>query len=485
MSVVVIGGGLAGLACAYELSAAGIPVTVLEKSDHVGGMASSMRVGDWTVDHGPHRFHTRNRELMEHYRLILGGNTHVRHRLSRIHMKGKFFNYPLKASNVLVNLPPHILIKALFDYAVVRTRNRIRPIPDDNFRNWVMKRFGKTIAELFFVTYTEKAWGVPATEISADWASQRITLLNLWDTVKKSLKPPEGGAKNRTLITQFEYPASGRGIGTISENYAKRITAQGGRILTGAAVEELRVENGRVTAVVHDGEGEPLQPDLVVNTAPLPRLIEYMSPSAPQDVIDSIASMTYVAIHFVYLEVDRPKLTDDHWIYLPEKHLTIHRISEMKNFDPTMGPPDKTVICCEITCPPDGEIWNWTAEQAAEAAERDLVAAGLLTPGECRPIHTTRLRYAYPIYDLGYREHLRRLLDHVEGIENLHTTGRQGLFRYNNMDHSVAMGRHIAKGVIGKADIEGHAEVAAEDDLFENREEDPDLYAGTDGGEEQ
>src|SRR5262245_17636679 len=142
MHAIVLGAGLAGLSCAYELAKAGHRVTVLEKDAHAGGMASSYAVGEFTVDHGPHRFHTRDKELLAHLYEVMDGDLVVRDRLSRIYLKGRFFHYPLQAGNVLRNLPPHILLKSFLDYVAIRIQDRLHPIPDVNFENWVTKRFG-------------------------------------------------------------------------------------------------------------------------------------------------------------------------------------------------------------------------------------------------------------------------------------------------------------------------------------------------------
>src|SRR5262245_62175236 len=192
--VVILGGGLAGLSCGFELSRVGHKVTVLEREPHVGGMASSfVEEGDeyWSYDFGPHRFHSRDDNLLDHVKDILGDNLVTAKRLSRIVLFNKFFDYPLVAKNVVKNMPRKLLLKAFFDYFTVRVQDTlgICKWSDDNFEGWVTRRFGHTLYRVFFGQYTEKAWGMPPSKISADWASQRISLLSLWDTVKKTLFP--------------------------------------------------------------------------------------------------------------------------------------------------------------------------------------------------------------------------------------------------------------------------------------------------------
>jgi protoporphyrinogen oxidase len=465
MHVVVLGAGLAGLATAYELVKAGHRVTVLEKEDWVGGMARSWKTGPYWLDHGPHRFHSRDRGLIEHLYEVLDNEVVIRDRLSRIYMQRRFFHYPLKAQNVFENMPKGLLVRACWDYVWIRCRQIFRPIPDDNFENWVLKRFGRTLYEMFFGTYTAKAWKMPCTEISADWASQRISQANLFDTIKKTLRPPKGG-EVRSLVSEFWYPAKG-GIGQIGRKYAEKIEQLGGSIHIEAPVKRIEIENNLARRVtwVKDGVEHTVECDEVVNTIPLPRALEAFDPPVGEEVKRSIANLRYICIVFVYLEIDQPTVSPDHWVYLPEKHLTIHRISEFKNFSDDSAPGETTVVCCEITCIEGDEAWNLGLEEAAKIAERDLVTVGLIKPGIARGLDLHKLKYAYPVYDLTYKENLETLKKAAKRVKNFHTTGRQGLFRYNNMDHSIAMGRRIAK-TLAKDSGERADEVAAGKEYF-------------------
>jgi protoporphyrinogen oxidase len=466
MHVVVLGAGLAGLATAFELRRAGVEVTVLEKEDWVGGMARSWKQGAYWLDHGPHRFHSRDKGLIDHLYEVLDNDVVIRDRLSRIYMQGKFFHYPLKAQNVLQNMPKGILLRAGLDYVGIRMLQWFKKIPDDNFENWVLKRFGRTLYQMFFGTYTSKAWKMPCTEISADWASQRISQANLWDTIKKTLSPPKDG-EVRSLVSEFWYPGHG-GIGQIGRKYAEKIRAMGGAIHLATPLERIEIERGlarRAVGRTPAGAELVVECDQIVNTIPLPRMLEALRPAIGEDVRAAIGKLKYSCIVFVYLEVEQPSVSPDHWVYLPEKHLTIHRISEFKNFSDDAAPGESTVVCCEITCREDDESWNLSFEEATAIAIRDLEMVGLIRPGSARGIDLHRLRYAYPIYDLTYKENLEVLKLAAKKVRNLHTTGRQGLYRYNNMDHSIAMGRRIAK-TVARGASESADEVASGQEYF-------------------
>jgi protoporphyrinogen oxidase len=173
MRVVVLGAGLAGLSAAWHLVRAGHRVTVVEREAAVGGMARSWRKGPYTLDLGPHRLHSRDPELARHLFEVLEGRVVTTRRRSRILLRGRHFDYPLRAANVIAKLPPGLLVRAVVDYARARVRDRLGGIDERSFEGWVVRRFGRTLYEEFFGAYTEKAWCMPCSEISSDWAARR------------------------------------------------------------------------------------------------------------------------------------------------------------------------------------------------------------------------------------------------------------------------------------------------------------------------
>lgn len=464
-SVTVLGGGLAGLSAAHKFIEAGWSVTVLEQEPRVGGLASSFTVEGYTFDHGPHRLYSSLEELNDHFKHVLDGNWDYRDRLSRIYMQQKFFDYPLRAGNVVRSLPPWLLVRSFWDYLAVRVRNAVRPIPDDNFENWVIKRFGRTLYDLFFGTYTRKAWGIPCTQISPDWASQRISLLSLWDTVKKTLFKPRNTP--RTYVSRFLYPKTG-GIGELAFGYERLIRKGGGSIVCGAQVVRIESEGPRVTGVVYrrDGAEHVARSDLVISTIPITLLVPMLGARVPAEVLAAVRGLKQKGIVFVYLKLDRPQLTPDHWIYIPEENIAVHRISEFTNFSRDCAPPGKTMVCAEITATQGDRHWNMADDELIRLASSNLVTLGLLKEGEILAGgFVKRVDYAYPIYDLTYRGHLDTLLTWLKGFENMISTGRQGLFRYGNMDHSIAMGHAIARRTLEARGID-HSEVAAGSEYF-------------------
>ncbi len=467
--VAILGGGLAGLSCAYELARAGVDVTVIEREPHPGGMASSFSEGAgedyWSYDFGPHRFHTTDPELIAHVEKILDGNRLTANRLSRILLFGKFFDYPLQAGNVLRSLPKRVLVRSFRDYFWVRFTERtgLSHHSDETFEGWVTKRFGRTLYELFFGRYTGKAWKMPPEEISGDWASQRISLLSLGDTVKKTLFRPRNAP--RSLVTEFLYPRRG-GIGEIARGYVRNIEAMGSTVLLGAPVTRVHREDGRVVRVDYGGASPgAIEADHYISTIPITALARSVRPAAGPEVREALGRLRYVSILFVYIKLNKPQVSPDNWVYLPDQDLAVHRISEFKNFSPQCAPAGKTMVCAEITCRIGDEHWRASDEELLSLAVGDLERIGLISSAEVIEGFVTRLPHAYPVYDLEYKEHLAPILEFVHSLDNIKTGGRQGLFRYNNMDQSIEMGRKMAWAVAQQRDS-AHEAVATESEYF-------------------
>jgi protoporphyrinogen oxidase len=334
---------------------------------------------------------------------------------------------------------------------------------DENFEGWVVKRFGRTLYNVFFGRYTGKAWKMSPEQISGDWASQRISLLSLADTVKKTLMPSRGTP--RTLVREFMYPERG-GIGELARGYLRELEDMGATVLTGAPVTRVQCEGNNVIAVEYGGaERGSVSADHYISTIPITVLARAVRPAAPEAVRDALKRLRYVSIVFVYLKIDKPQVSPDSWIYLPDHDLTVHRISEFKNFSPNCAPADKTMVCAEVTCRIGDEHWRASDEELIEIATSDLAQIGLIERGEVRGGFVYKLPHAYPDYDLTYKENLTPIMEFVHQLGNIKIGGRQGLFRYNNMDQSIEMGRKMAWSVVRERDA-GHESVATETEYF-------------------
>ncbi len=460
--VVILGGGLAGLSAALELSAAGKRVVLFERERDPGGLARSFEKDGFTCDLGPHRLLVDEPEA-ERLSEIIGKPLRRLDRRSRIYLEGRFFDYPLRVGNAIFSMPPLTTARILRDYAIARAKGLLRPSEDRNFEQWVSSRFGRTLYRIFFEQYTEKAWGIPCREISADWAAQRISLLNLWDAVWQAIRP--GGSSRRTYASSFWYPVRG-GIGELSRAMALEIERHGGKVVLGARVDSIEMDGDHVGWVrVADRRYAARH---VISTVPITDLIAMTKPSPPDAVRSSAQALEFRAIVFIYLFLDRPPLARDHWIYLPEQRFIANRITEPANFGPENVPTGKTAVCAEITCAAGDKTWNTTDDVLAEKVMEDLGRLGWtdVRPSQVIGVAARRVREAYPVYRVGYRQKLGSVLGWLEQVPNLLCIGRCALFRYNNMDHSIEMGRRAAAVLLQDKPRRWAAEVATGSNYF-------------------
>src|SRR3954447_692078 len=289
-NVVVIGAGPAGLTAAYKLGQQGQPCTVFEADDTVGGISRTVERDGWRFDIGGHRFFTKVAEVEDFWHEILPeGDFLMRPRMSRIYYNNKFFDYPLKAGNALSSLGIIEALRCVLSYVWARVRP---PKDQSNFEGWVAARFGYRLYRIFFKTYTEKVWGIPATQIQADWAAQRIKNLNLLNAVLSALKPSKG-TELTTLIDRFDYPKLGPGM--MWERARDLVVKQGGEVLMETPVVRIEHGDGRASAVtvLAEGRRRRLPAGAIVSSMPLPALVKAMNPAPPPEVLEAADGLHY------------------------------------------------------------------------------------------------------------------------------------------------------------------------------------------------
>ncbi len=269
--VVIVGAGPGGLTPAYILAKKGVRVTVLEAEDIVGGISQTAQYKGYRFDIGGHRFFTKIKPVDDLWHEILGDEFISVPRLSRIHYNGTFFDYPLKAGNALRGLGLWNAITIVISYIWAH----IRPSPvEENFEQWVTNRFGRKLYEIFFKTYTEKVWGIPCTEIRAEWAAQRIQNLSLARAILSAAQVNRRSTAIKTLIHEFKYPRLGPG--QMWEMCAQKVEAMGGRVLMQHRVTALETRDGRVRAVrarTAGGETVRIEGDHFISTMPIRNLV--------------------------------------------------------------------------------------------------------------------------------------------------------------------------------------------------------------------
>lgn len=443
---VVVGAGPAGLAAARELARAGLPVIVLEQDETVGGLSRTVEHHGFRFDIGGHRFFTRIAEVQRLWEEVMGEDFLVRERLSRIFYRGRLMDYPLKIGSALRTLGVRDSLLALGSYLYAR----LRPLPEDSFEGWVANRFGRRLYKHFFRNYTEKVWGMPCTEISADWAAQRIKSLSLWGALRDAVLR-RGAAEATSLLRQFRYPRLGPGM--MYERFRDEIVDAGGEVRLGHRVTALRVTDGRVTAVVCATAGGEVEVPAgqVIASMPLRELIEALAPAVPAEVLAAARGLRQRSFLTAALILDRPSPFPDQWIYVHEPAVRVGRIQNYANWSPYMVPdPERCCIGLEYFAWTEDELWSAPDEEIVALAGEELTRLGLAPGARVLDGAVVRMANAYPVYDSGYRERVATVRAWLEGIANLQTIGRSGQHRYNNMDHSIMTGLLAARNLLGE-----------------------------------
>jgi protoporphyrinogen oxidase len=434
--VVIIGAGPAGLTAAYELTKHDLQPIVLEQNDKVGGLARTENHNGYYFDMGGHRFFTKSQVVNDMWHDILGDEFLRRPRISRIYYRNKFFSYPLRYANALASLGiwQAILICLsfikwqLFPYKV-----------EETFEQWVTNRFGKRLFEIFFKTYTEKVWGIPCTELKAEWAAQRIKDLSFKTALLSMFIKPKTTIK--TLIEEFHYPRLGPGM--LWNKVKNEIECRGGVVYLNSPVTRIHCTGNSIDYVVVSRNGsdeEIIHGTDFISSMPISEFIKRLEPASP-DVLEAANKLSYRDFLTVCLVVNQPELFPDNWIYVHEPEVKVGRIQNFKNWSLDMVPDQtKTSLGLEYFCNEGDDLWNMADADLIELGRRELERIGLVNSDDVIDGCVYRVPKAYPIYDSEYHAYLKRIRRFVAGIQNFQTIGRNGLHRYNNQDHSMITG---------------------------------------------
>ena len=449
---IIIGGGPAGLTAAYELLKRDPfhKVDVFESSKMLGGISRTEEYKGYRFDIGGHRFFTKVSEVEEMWHEVMSEDFITVPRLSRIYYRGRFFSYPLKIFNALTQIGLYESMRIVLSYL----KWRVRPSKaEETFEQWVMNRFGGRLYMHFFRAYTEKVWGIPASQIRADWAAQRIKDLSLTKAVWNAMT---GAGSSTSLIEKFKYPRLGPGM--MWEKTAEQITARGARVQMESYVSRVIHDRGRVMGVevkTRDPDGnEDVRietADTFINSMALRELIACMDPPAPAAVQAAAAKLNYRDFLIVTLILNDGDPFPDDWIYIHAPEVKVGRIQNFRAWSEDMVPdPNTASIGMEYFCQEGDGLWNMDRDALVALATSELVELGLSRRDAIVDGTVIRQPKAYPVYDADYSDALAIVRDWLLTLENFETCGRNGLHRYNNQDHSMLSAMLSARNVLGE-----------------------------------
>lgn len=464
----VIGAGPAGLTAAYRLSQEGAPVEVYEADDVVGGISRTAQRDGWRFDIGGHRFFTKVPAVEALWHEILPDEDFLlRPRMSRIHYRGKLFDYPLRAMNALRGLGLAEAVRCVGSYGWARLRP---PKDQSHFEGWVTARFGRRLYSIFFKTYTEKVWGMPATAIQADWAAQRIKNLSLSKAIVNAVLPKRNQKDVTSLIEEFQYPKYGPGM--MWERAAELVEKAGGTVRLNTRVVAIhRDEAGATALTVTDAEGSQRLPaEHVISSMPLSELVLVMDPPAPEEVRAAAQDLHYRDFLTVALVVPEQYGFPDNWIYIHTPGVHVGRIQNFGSWSPYMVKDGRTCLGMEYFVTEGDELWSKSDEELVALATDELHRIGLISdPSVVEAGYAVRVPKAYPTYDETYHRNVEVIRAWLtREVPNVYPVGRNGMHRYNNQDHSMLTAMLTVENILTGTSHDVW-EVNVEEDYHEER----------------
>jgi protoporphyrinogen oxidase len=422
---------------------------VLEQSSLVGGLARTEQYKGYCFDIGGHRFFTKVREVERMWREVLGEDFLKRPRLSRIYYRSKYFQYPIEPLDTLRGLGflESVRLGASFVKAKLRP-----PKTQENLEDWLTARFGGHLYRTFFKTYTEKVWGIPCTEIRADWASQRIRGLSISALLRNSvLKSSESVDTPKTLIQEFDYPRKGPGM--MWTRTSDLLRERGTNVRLNSPVHTIQWEPGRIRRVLAGDRWYPATQ--FISSMPIRELIEKLDPAPPEWLRGAADAFRYRDFLTVVLIVRGKHLFPDNWIYVHEPGVKVGRIQNYNNWSPEMVPdPDTTCLGLEYFCFEGDHLWSRPDADLRELAVKEVSKLGLVEPSQVIDGTVLRVEKAYPVYDGNYEAGLEQVRRFLKIVPNLQLIGRNGMHRYNNQDHSMLTGMLAARNILGLGEFD-------------------------------
>lgn len=450
--IVVIGAGPAGLTAGYLLSQQQIPVTVLEAdAKYVGGIAKTATYKNYCFDIGGHRFFSKTQEVESLWSEILPNDMLDRPRSSRIYYRQQFFSYPLKAFEALYKLGFIESALCVLSYLKARITKIKTPI---NFSDWVTNQFGKRLFNIFFKTYTEKVWGMRCSDISADWAAQRIKGLSLLSAITNAVMPKKRSKQIiKTLIDTFRYPRKGPGM--LWEACADKIKQQAGNVVLGAAVYrcdyDAKAKHWQVYYRDHVGNSHSITASHIISSAPLREVVcDYIHPSLSQQTLQAARQLKYRDFLIVVLILKDRQLFSDNWIYVHDASVDVARIQNFKSWSPEMVPDDATCSYgLEYFCFEGDTLWSSSDETLIKKASTEIVKLGLAKSDDILDGCVVRQHKAYPVYDHQYQAHVETIRQELEATyPSFYVVGRNGMHKYNNQDHAMMTAMLTVKNIL-------------------------------------
>lgn len=444
--IVVLGAGVGGLAAGYFLARTGkYQVTVLEKEPVIGGLCASFEHDGFVLDYGAHKLYSVIPGVLDEVTSLMGERLLRLPKKNRLFLDGHLVDYPLKLGNLAKVLGPVRFLKLGLGCAFQVVSGFFRRNPPRSYEEYIIRRFGRPTYELVFEPLAEKVWGDPAS-LHPEMARTRLPASGGMDLILKLL-----GLKKETADTNaefFYYPRAG--FGDWPQALAEGIRAQDGEVLTSVHVQGLEMKAGKVAAILSKVQNETkrFDCDYLISSLPLPLLGRMVFGDKDPEFNRAVEGLQFRHLILVYISVKCPLVLEDQWIFFPQRNVVFSRLFEQKQMNPELGPADRTMITADFTAGEGSELWTASDETLAQQVVDGLVQTGLVKREDVLGSLVIRRQNFYPRYDLDYAQKMKLVSDKLRQVPNLLTTGRIGMYNYNNSDHCADMGRFIAEHLV-------------------------------------
>jgi len=441
--IIILGGGPTGLATAYKLAEIGKPFILIEKEKYLGGLSATLKHKNHLYEFGPHAFHLKDPKIIAFVKNLLKNEYRIIPTKTEVLIEGNLLEYPLKASELIRKINPIMGGKIMGGYIFAYIKKILHRREPRNFQEWGLNNFGKTLYKMSFGDYTQKVWGINPSQLSARLAKDKLSRLNLGDIIVKLF-----GLKGMTQPVYFKkylYPK--QGASRIFELMTKEIEKKG-QICLQTEVVKINCQENNITSVTiidEKGKKKILDCQNVVSTLTLRDLVPMFNNCVRKDVIAGAKELKYRNLIIVYVVTDNLSLTNSQWIYLVENKFIFNRVTCGKNLSPAFSPEGKNVLAFEICCQKGDKIWQKSDIELVELVKKDLHK--LWGEVKISSNFVAKISNAYPIYLVGFEKNLDQVLAGLKNINNLISTGRNGLFLNSDIHDCFKMGFEVAEKI--------------------------------------
>ena len=430
-TLTILGGGPAGLGTAFYAHRAGVPFRLYEKSQQLGGLCRTLKLGEHSYDCGAHRFHDRDTDITNDIRMMMGDALVTVDAPSKIYDGGHFIDFPPTPLNVLFS---GFNLWETSRIGVELLRSRRRSAPAVSFADFAVIQFGETLARRLLLNYSEKLWGLPADQLSPDVATRRLQGMTLVSLFFEVLFPKK---KTTHIDGSFLYPRNG--YGQIVD--ALEATLPRESLCTGYDIARLECDRGGIRRI-HFADNSHVDPDSrVVSTLPLTLAVRFLGDDVPDDAREAAAELRFRHIRLFFLRLAQPRVSANASIYFPDPKMCVTRMYEPKNRSPKMAPANETSLVVEVPCFSDDHICASSTEELATRVMAELDSTGIIKREKVIEWRHHFLPNAYPVYSLNYSSRVSRIREALGAISNLDLIGRGGQFFYSHLHDQLRFGK--------------------------------------------